>query len=82
MKLSLEQLNNIIYDLQGSCQSIDEVINYYTNFDFTSLDLDDLYYIDEHIFNCVTCGWWFEISEMSDSEDIETICKDCKDEER
>jgi hypothetical protein len=32
--------------------------------------------IDDEIFTCEVCGWWCEISEMSDTDQV---CRDCEE---
>jgi hypothetical protein len=35
--------------------------------------------VDDEIFSCDACGWWCEMSEMSDSEQG-MVCDQCNDE--
>jgi hypothetical protein len=32
---------------------------------------------DNQIFNCATCGWWYEAGEQGESENEEIICNEC-----
>jgi len=72
-----EEIQNIINSLQGSCQSLREVCE---NEGFEEEDLlpEQINEIEQEIFLCTTCGWWYEISEMSEeSEDGENTCEGC-----
>jgi hypothetical protein len=67
----LDRWNQLIYDLQGTCEEL------YSFLEREAEDLIDhmpfLNYLDNHIFLCDGCGWWCELSEMSD----EGVCRDC-----
>jgi hypothetical protein len=89
VKLSKEQIEELVYDLEGTCQSMDNVIASITNdkVDFIG-DLDNWQevgdYVDDKIFLCRECGWWFETGywnpdgfEPGNGE----ICLDCMPEE-
>lgn len=77
-------LNNIdlweklIYELNGTCDSIEHVLEKYE-----ALELQDhmpfLNYLDNEIFRCACCSWWCTISEMSENSDDE--CRDCNPED-
>lgn len=80
-KISETQLQEIIEALQGTCDTLDGIVqvvmeddNICTN-DLTPEQLEEL---DQQIFLCETCGWWYEISEMSDEDQV---CQDCDDED-
>jgi hypothetical protein len=68
-------LDKIIDLLEGSCDSLNAVCD---NYDINSDDLSqaDLEYIDEHIFCCSNCCWWFE----SGTQDEDGNCEDCQNE--
>lgn len=37
--------------------------------------------VDESIFLCECCGWWYEQGEQTDNEDVGgNVCQDCGDE--
>jgi hypothetical protein len=74
MAIKPEHLPKIVYDLQGTCQDVGQVLVFYG---YTEEDLDHeaALYIDERIFCCEQCEWWFEIGEMD--EDTEWVCEDC-----
>lgn len=66
--------NKIIYDLNGSCDSLEhQLINHDAE---QLLDyMPFLNYLDNVIFLCDGCGWWCELSEMADSG----VCNSCDD---
>lgn len=48
------------------------------------LDVDPDAFLDEHcellddaIFNCEGCGWWFEQGEMGEDVHHRWVCEDC-----
>lgn len=46
-------------------------------YNLTDEELEDIQLmnqVDDLMFNCDCCGWWFDISEMSDADQI---CTDC-----
>lgn len=60
----------VIESLQGTCGTIQGAIeDHYP--DMTELDLtsEDHDMIDNEIFECDTCNWWCEISEMCSQTD-------------
>lgn len=65
-------LDNIIQDLLGTCQVLDEVAAYWG---IDELTLADIQYIESDIFLCVGCGWWCDLSEQHYDE--EPLCDDC-----
>jgi len=65
----MPNIKEVIDDLKGTCNNIDLA-------DFTVEELEKL---DSEIFECSTCGWWFDIDEeVGEGTDLQ--CKDCKEE--
>lgn len=66
----------IAYDLSGTCQMLSAVLD-----DYDALDLENhqpfLEYLDNEIFLCDGCGWWYPISEMSETQ---AYCNNCVEE--
>lgn len=58
--------------LQGSCQSI---ANLGEEFEALELDGEFCAVLDSLVFCCTECDWWFEQSEMSETEDW--VCEEC-----
>lgn len=74
-----EDLQGIIEYLQGSCKTLTEgIIAVTENDDLTEDDLtaEQMQTIEDEIFLCSVCGWWYEVGEMSEAED-ENICIEC-----
>ncbi|MCK9267227.1 MAG: hypothetical protein M0P14_00765 [Alkaliphilus sp.] len=76
MSLSKDQLQDIIENLQGTCLTLDDVLDDY-GLSSEDLNLEDLSRIEEEIFLCDGCGWWYESSELGDDEDGEFLCRWC-----
>jgi len=73
-------INDVISFLQGTCKTLNEalVALYEVDGDENILTSEDHAVMDNEIFLCDTCNWWFDISEQS--EDGEK-CNDCFDTE-
>lgn len=68
----LDRWNRLIYDLQGTCNELHGFLERHDAEDLID-HIPFLEYLDNHIFLCDSCGWWCELSEMSD----EGVCSDC-----
>lgn len=67
----------IVEDLRGTCnKSVHEYIDEYLEQGFDEMAL--YVGIDDAIFECEECGWWYGVDEMADYED-ERICQKCFD---
>lgn len=83
LKIKMNPKNNedlweqLIYDLQGTCEGLDSFL------ERNAPDLIDyqpfLLHLDNQIFCCEVCNWWFELSDMADNDNWE--CRDCSTEE-
>ncbi len=64
----------IIYDLNGTCDSLENKLEQHN-----ALELQDyipfLNHVDNNIFCCTTCCWWYDISDMAENDDWE--CTNC-----
>lgn len=68
-----DRAHEIADALRGTCLSLAGVA--------TEEEMDDtvlLSELDELVFECTQCGWWDDLSELSDHETW--ICRDCADE--
>lgn len=72
--LTPPQINVIIEDLTGTCHSRGDTIEELTGYALDEIDPESLLEIDHWIFQCEECGWWCELSEMSD---VDEICQAC-----
>lgn len=67
-------LDKVIADLRGTCQILEDVVEYWKT---GELSIEDLEYIESEIFLCNGCGWWCErCDEVEDN-----LCQDCYEEE-
>ena len=67
-----EQLNNIVSYLEGSCNSLEDAV---TTLGLPELTVIEARELDELIFLCEICSWWYPIEEMDNDE----TCIDCSD---
>jgi hypothetical protein len=67
--------NDIVYELNGSCQSLYVVLDRYEA-EYLEDNEQFLNYLDQQIFLCESCNWWCEVSEMSDNEHFQE-CSQC-----
>lgn len=65
---------DIIEDLRGTCQTLNVVLEKHEAEELED-DKQFLEELDNTVFCCECCGWWYEIWEMSDSHSWE--CVDC-----
>ena len=78
---NLDLWSKIVEELNGSCDSLNQVLENHEA-DALEDDTDFLGFLDDHIFNCVCCGWWFPISEVTtDETQDELACNSCYSEE-
>lgn len=78
MRPSDFNIQQIIEDLQGTCDTLQDAISYrYPDMDEMELTEEDHNQIENQIFLCTECNWWCEISEESEfSEEGERKCTD------
>lgn len=69
-------VEQIAYELQGSCDSLCAVLERH-EMEGAEHDSTFCYQLDSLVFECLGCGWWFEISEMSDDPAHDWKCEDC-----
>ena len=69
-------VHKLVEELQGTCHSISDFLPDEMN--EMDLTTEDHEHIDNEIFLCETCGWWYEVCE---SGDCEGNCENCIDEE-
>jgi hypothetical protein len=75
---SIDLWDKIIYNLNGTCDSLEQALA-----DNEAEKLEDhtpfLHYLDNEIFRCNCCSWWYPISEMAENDNWE--CRDCAPDE-
>lgn len=69
-------VEQIAYELQGSCDSLARVLERH-EMEGAENDSTFCYALDALVFECTCCGWWFEVSEMSDDPEHDWQCEDC-----
>jgi len=77
----MRNINELIDYLQGTCKSLEEGCQEVFGISSDELTVKETNDLDMAIFLCEECGWWFEISEMSDELNGEQICNDCHNED-
>lgn len=81
-EITTEMHNWIVNHVQGTC-TFAHTHNLEFNKDFGLPEDDeetfDAAMKDAEIFECGSCGWFYEISEQSDNEECELVCQDCAD---
>lgn len=76
MPLNNDQMAELVCDLQGTCQSLEEALakDGFTEDDMSQANHEEL---DNQLFCCVSCGWWCELCEEAEGCS-EPTCTDCK----
>lgn len=69
------KFEEVVEYLRGTCQSLSEACAVF-EVDEDSLSTEDYDYLDEEIFRCEECSWWYSMDELSQCED-DPICTDC-----
>lgn len=62
--------------IQGTCESLDGVCER-MGFEGAFNVQEFCNRLDMLVFECTACGWWCEISEMSEDEAHDWQCSDC-----
>jgi hypothetical protein len=75
---NIDLWNNVIYDLNGTCDSLVGVLLRH-NAEQLVDHMPFLNYLDNEIFCCESCNWWLNISEMAENDDWQ--CIDCSADE-
>jgi len=81
--LTNEEIQELIEDLRGTTQTISGAISkLFDRFDveYTICNIDDktLQAIEDEVFQCDGCGWWYEQPHNDENGDI--LCDDCLNE--
>lgn len=70
------QISFIIENLMGTCKTVEEVCNEY-GLEERDLAAEDFDEIDNSIFLCADCGWWYDLGEQGECDGDDTICEKC-----
>ena len=77
MKLPIDELEELQYNLEGTMDSIEQHINIEK---FDILEVEDQLLDQPHpVERCQACEWWFSSSDLTDYED-KFICDQCYNE--
>lgn len=71
-----EIAEKVAYDLQGTCNSL---LSQLEKIDREDLEMNDQFCarLDSMVFECSTCNWWCEVSEMTNDPEHDWNCTDC-----
>jgi len=71
-----EQIDKLAHRLQGTCDSIEKALE---ELEFEKeMTISDCNELDQKVFCCEVCEWWYEISEMDEENEWE--CCGCNEE--
>ncbi len=87
--LTQDEISEVVNGLQGTCQTIDNIINMYIadddieGVDDISNEMELCDAIDNALFECATCGWWCEAGDYAENQNNPSgdICSDCNEDE-
>lgn len=68
-------MQNVIDALSGTCDSLDDALQEF-NMTIDDLVIDDYNRLDNEIFKCTTCDWWYELCEQATDEGV---CDNCNE---
>ena len=76
-------IQKIVNTLQGTCgDSIQSALDYhYPDMIEDDLNEEDHRELDDQLFVCDCCGWWYETSERNDTNGEGDYCEDCHESE-
>jgi len=76
-----KQANDVAHQLSGTIKSLEQGISEVLGEEFLHLEdnREFLLNIDDKIFTCVSCGWWYENSENAGEHQNGFYCFDCED---
>jgi hypothetical protein len=78
MKLTSSQIDDLIQELQGTIARLDATTEEMFGISSFDLDMETLEALDQEIFCCECCGWWYEIGELSREVDEDMVCQECE----
>lgn len=78
MELTDGQVQDLIAHITGTCMSLDAACAQLFDCDSTVLTQVQHLDIDAEIFECETCGWWFELFEQGEDANSQ-VCESCAD---
>lgn len=79
MRLTDQQMEELVQHLRGSCDSIENGLNACFDIEgFSELEneMEVMGYLDSYLFCCDVCSWWCENSERS--YEVDDACTECE----
>jgi formylmethanofuran dehydrogenase subunit E len=76
VRLNDSQIEELIQHLNGSSLTLDNACQQLFDCGEDNLTVEQLEEIDQQIFQCETCGWWFERGEQAEAEG-DFNCEQC-----
>lgn len=73
-----DKIEKLIEHLRGTCVSMYEGCAD-MDIDEDDLTLEELQQVDNEIFRCASCGWWYDKDECNEVNG-EWVCDDCNEE--
>jgi len=78
MKIRYKLMDDLIENTMGTCQGLEYHLEGF-GMELDDLTMEELYYIEDAIFECACCGWWYDLSEICPEIEDETVCMNCED---
>ena len=77
--LTNEQVDTIADKLRGQCMLDVEQVCEQMEIDYDDVTIEDLRCLDDKVFCCELCNWWFEMSELSEDSEAgnKLLCEEC-----
>lgn len=75
--ITREDMQRVAETLDGTCRSLDDVLEEELGVEFSDVPLDMLVELDEMVLDCTCCGWWSEASEFDDDQ----VCPECQEQD-
>lgn len=72
-----EQINKIASMLEGTCGTLYGVLDRLYDTDEDAMSLADCHALDDLVFCCEQCNWWFEQGEMGENASDAWVCVEC-----
>lgn len=71
-------IDTLIENTTGTCQSLEHHMEGF-DMEMDDLSMKELAYIDDAIFECACCGWWYDLGSICPEIEEEMVCMNCKE---
>jgi len=78
MAIRYKVMDALIENTMGTCQSLEYHLEGF-GMELDDVSMEELGYIDDAIFNCDCCGWWYELSELCPEIEDGQVCMNCEE---